>query len=101
MGVSTDAYLAYGYDLGEDPPSFLESWYDFEDFVENLAGVPQWESDEAWGSASKEERSRVYKLGQDAIESLPCSDGNSLLRRLPDGIPRDERVGFQSIERES
>lgn len=45
MGVSTDAIIAFGFDLGEETPSFLkpngddESSIEFEEFVTNEAGI--------------------------------------------------------------
>jgi hypothetical protein len=33
MKTSTDAIIAYGFDLGEDRPEFLEGYEDFEDFI--------------------------------------------------------------------
>jgi hypothetical protein len=45
MGVSTDAILAFGFDLGEELPEALlevlaeDSYFTFEDFVLKLAGL--------------------------------------------------------------
>lgn len=43
MGVSTNAVLVFGIDIGEDLPEFLEDFDgDFDDFLADYSGLPKW-----------------------------------------------------------
>jgi hypothetical protein len=43
MGQSTDAHVAFGVDLGEELPEFLEDFEDgWEDFLASISGLPQY-----------------------------------------------------------
>lgn len=43
MGVSTDAIVAFGVDLGEELPEFLEDFDDgFDDYLASISGLPQY-----------------------------------------------------------
>ena len=43
MGTSTDAILVYGIECGEDcVPEFMEGFDDFDDYLDDLSGLPKW-----------------------------------------------------------
>jgi len=68
MGVSNDAFLVYGIDLGEDLPSFLGEDQEFEDFLMDEGGQPKW--GEPGHSFDKQ---RAYLASCPADLTLYCS----------------------------
>lgn len=64
MGVSTDAILAFGFDLGDDLPgklgeylaSYEDGYFDFEEFIATTCGVgpDEWEKYTAAKTAALE-----------------------------------------------
>jgi hypothetical protein len=43
MGQSTDAIIAFGVDLGEELPEFLEEFDgEFDEFLASISGLPKW-----------------------------------------------------------
>lgn len=76
MTTSTDAILAYGFDLGEDRPEFLDGYEDFEDFIVEQARLIMPETDDykdpAWKAYWQAKREAVAAYPIELITHCSC-----------------------------
>lgn len=44
MGTSTNGILVFGFEVGDEDqaPSFLDGYEDFEEYLEDISGLPKW-----------------------------------------------------------
>lgn len=76
MGVSTDAIIAFGFDLGEDKPECMEEYDDFEDFIAHAegwadpspSGSPEWD---AWYKTHEPEMKAAWEEKRKIVAACP------------------------------